>query len=174
MDNIQSLWMGASYQDHLLQSYRKIHLLTQAILLLIGVLLTIAIQVFSIESVSYYTYGALVVFSLFGIWFSFKMKKLIAARSEDVDYYHNSIIEAERLLPEQQQVLTNFKVYQKFRGKGIQHIEITDELRSRLVEKGSGHARKVLDKDITTIFYILWIIINAISLASLFNSCACL
>ena len=174
MDNIQALWKGASYQDHLLQSYRKIHLFTQAILLLIGVVLMIATQSIVLKPNCYYTYGVLLTFSVFGIWFSFKMKKLIAARSEDVDYYHNRIIEAERLLPEQQQVLTNFKVYQKFRGKGLQHIEITDDLRSKLVEKGSGHTRKVLEKEMTTIFYLLWLIINAISLASLFNSCACL
>lgn len=168
MNPLQTLWQGASYQDHLLQSYRKSHLIVQSVLVAIGTLLAAALVIIDSEEKRIAIYVLLVVISALGTYLLLSMSRLIKARAQDVDYYHNQIIESESALPKEEQVLTAFKVYQKFsRGKVnsssfFSEFQMTDEVRARLTEKGKGHTRKVLDRNLFIGFYILWISLHAV------------
>jgi hypothetical protein len=110
------------------------------------------------------------VVTLLGVYLLWMMRKLIASRSEDVNYYHNQIIAAEQQLPKEQQVLTAFKVYQKFGRKEAdvtQHflnLELNDTLRKQLIEKGKGHTRKLLDRNLFIGMLVVWICFHIASL----------
>jgi len=170
VDKLTALWHGAQYQDHLLQSYRKLHVILQAALLVIGVMLTIATLFFKHAKESDLLYSLLIVITVFAWYMLWAMKKLIAARSEDVNYYHNQLIAAEQSLPKEQQVLTAFKVYQKFGRKEAdvtQHflnLELNDALRKHLIEKGKGHTRKLLDRNLFIGILGVWICFHIVSL----------
>jgi hypothetical protein len=163
MNILDTLWRGASYQDHLLQSYRKYHFILQSALLTIATCLTIAILVFGHMEGTRALYLLLLAFTALGLYLLAAMSRLIKARTADVDYYHNQIIEQESTLPKEEQVLTAFKVFQKFgRGKEnasefFRQFQLTDEVRAQLTEKGKGHTRKVLDRNLSFGFLFLWI-----------------
>lgn len=166
MDKLTALWYGARYQDHLLQSYRKLHVGLQTVLIAIGVLLAIATISFGNTTHSNIMYGLLLVVSAVALYMLWAMKKLIAARSEDVNYYHNQLIAAEQHLPKEQQVLTAFKVYQKF-GRNeadvtshFLNLDLNDTVRKQLIEKGKGHTRKVLDRNLSIGFLCIWLCLH--------------
>lgn len=173
MDTLFYLWQGAGYQDHLLQSYRGFYLNIASVLLAIGAGLTVAILAFAENSAAYLVYAILVVISVFAVCFSSVMKKLIAARTADVDYYHRQILETEKDLPRQQQVLTAFKVYQKYGAgnKGTNTFaggfDATDDSRKQLIEKGKGHTRRILDVYLPVGFLVVWVCLHMVVLLSL-------
>jgi hypothetical protein len=164
MDKLSALWQGAACQDRLLQSYRSFHLTTQSALLVAGAGLTLS--VICLDRLPEAALGCclLLTVSLLAMYLLVKMKRLIRARSEDVDYYHEQIIAAEQLLPEAERVLTAFKVYQKYgRRKTDTHFQntaLTEKMIGALTEKGKGHTRRFLDKDLFTAFFLLWLCFN--------------
>lgn len=169
MDKISTLWQGASYQDNLLQSYRNFHLTTQSILIATGVGLTITVLTFDSLAKQLLVYVILLSISLLGIYLLIKMKRLIVARGEDVDYYHNRIIEYEKGLPKEDRVLTAFKVYQKFNRQKLsvdeyfQNFDLTEEIIDQLTEKGKGHTRQFLDQNLFVWYSLIWLIFNLTS-----------
>lgn len=166
MNKIATLWQGASYQDHLLQSYRLFHFILQSVLLAIGSGLFIAILFFDDTAKASYAYVVLLIVTVLAIYLLMNMSRLIKARAEDVDYYHNQLIESESTLPREEQVLTAFKVYQKFaRTKAdstafFLQFQLTSEVRTQLTEKGKGHTRKILDHYLFLAFLMLWTCIH--------------
>ncbi|RYD58011.1 MAG: hypothetical protein EOP56_06985 [Sphingobacteriales bacterium] len=170
MDSIASLWRGASYQDHLLQSYRGFYLTVASISLGIGVGLVVAVHSFAGSYSAYWMYAALCFFSVWGVFFSIVMKRLIAARARDVDYYHNRILQFEKDLPEAAQVLTGFKVYQKFSRNNDTRVEMTDAIRAQLIEKGKGHTRKLLDSQVPMMYHALWCCLHLVALGGLLHT----
>jgi len=168
MNKLSALWQGAGYQDQLLQSYRKIHLMLQSVLIATGTALAVTVISFGDERRAAPTYVLLIVFSIMGVYLLSRMSKLLRARAADVDYYHNQIIEAERLLPKEEQVLTAFKVYQKFsrdesnKTEFFQKFQLTEEIRAQLTEKGKGHTREFLDGYLLTGFYLTWTCLHLI------------
>lgn len=178
MDLLSFLWKGASYQDKLLQSYRNVLLTIQSIILAAGAGVTVAVIYFDTISQCVLTYGLLVVISVLGIYLLYISRNIIRARSEDVDYFHNQIIHFEKSLSNKQdQVLTRFKVYQKYyRKKGdmdafFESFDVTDEIRQNLTEKGKGHTRKLLDYYLYLGFGGVWLSFHIISLAKLLLIC---
>jgi hypothetical protein len=175
MDKLSTLWQGASYQDHLLQAYRKLHFCLQCAFLLMGSGSCVATIAFKNSSDVILSYGLLIVFTLASLYLLRAMSKLIAARAEDVDYYHQQIIESEKMLPGDEQILTAFKVYQKFgryeknTSKHFAGFVVDDSIRKQLIEKSKGHARKILDQHVTKIFLVCWIFIHIISIVSILN-----
>lgn len=169
MDKIESLWQGAQYQDNLLQSYRNYHLTTQSILVAIGSGLSVAI--ISMEDMIQIVaiYGLQVLITGLGIYLLYKLRNLIRARAEDVDYFHNQIIDLEQDLDKQERTLTAFKVYQKFNRQQtnikeyFSEFDLNDQIISQLTEKGKGHTRKVLDTNLFRWFYLIWISFHVIS-----------
>lgn len=162
MDKLTTLWQGAAYQDNLLQSYRKLSMLLQSVLLLIGTWLFMIMLSFRYGAKAGQAYLVLLAVTLLALYVWYIMKKLIAARCEDVNYYHNQIIEAEQHLPKEQQVLTAFKVYQKYGRKEADpsghflQFEITPAIQQQLIEKGKGHTRKLLDRNIPIGILCVW------------------
>lgn len=174
MDKISTLWHGASYQDNLLQSYRSYHLTTQSILLAIGVGLTIAVLTFESIYKVLIAYFLLAILSGLAIFLLSKMRKLIRARAEDVDYFHNQIIEFEKAIPKSDRVLTAFKVYQKFNRQQtnindyFSNFELTESVINELTEKGKGHTRRVLDTNLFMWFFLVWFSFHCVALGIIF------
>ena len=170
MDKLTTLWQGANYQDNLLQAYRSFHLTIQSILIAIGAGLSIATLTIDYNLNKIFSYLLLCVISVLGIYLLLTMRKLINARAEDVDYFHNQIIEFENSCPPDQQVLTSFKIFQKFNrnktniNEYFKIYELTDITRKELTEKGKGHTRQLLDKYLFFGFYIVWISFHFVSL----------
>lgn len=173
MDKMDTLWKGAAYQDHLLQSYRHFHLTMQTILIAAGAGLCLA----AIALPEYYyhlVYILLIAISALGIYVLVTMSKLIKARAEDVDYYHQQIINEEKILPKEQQVLTAFKVYQKFSRDRVRSNEffasflVTEAIRNQLTEKGEGHTRQILDVYQFRGYYMVWFTFHVVAIGKLF------
>ncbi|MDZ7847384.1 MAG: hypothetical protein U5L96_11770 [Owenweeksia sp.] len=144
MKKLESLWQGAQYQDNLLQAYRSYHLITQSILIAIGSGLSVAIISTGDFTEFLTTYVLLFLITGLGIYLLYKLRKLISARAEDVDYFHNQIIDFEQSLDKQDRTLTAFKVYQKFNRQQtnikeyFSEFDINAEAICQLTEKGKG------------------------------------
>ncbi|WP_421896041.1 hypothetical protein [Marinoscillum sp.] len=170
MERLTQLWKGAAYQDNLLQSYRGFHLTIQSILIAVGTGLSIAVLTFTDLPQVWGSYVILIAITSLGVYLLWSMHGLIKARGVDVDYFHNEIILQEQSLPKKEQVLTAFKVEQKFnRGKVDIHeyfesFELTPAICNQLTEKGKGHTRKLLDKYLSWGFYAVWACLHTVSL----------
>lgn len=173
MDKISTLWQGAGYQDNLLQSYRSFHLTTQSIFIATGVGLTIAVVSIDGLEKCFLVYILLSLVSILGLYLLIKMKGLITARGEDVDYYHSEIIEYEKELPENERVLIPFKYYQKYNRQQVaidsssQNLRLTDEVINSLIKKGKGHTRSFLDTNLFIGYYLIWFSFHIVSIITL-------
>jgi len=176
MGKLESLWQGAQYQESLLQSYRNYHLTTQSILVAIGAGLSVSIFTFERQFDILGMYTLLVVISLLALYLLNKLRKLIRARAEDVDYFHNQIIEVEKNLSKKEKTMTAFKVYQKFNRQKVdineyfEKFELTDNILNQLTEKGKGHTRKVLDTNLFKWFYFVWISFHLVGLTKIYET----
>lgn len=174
MDKLTGLWYGAAYQDQLLQSYRRFNLQIQSVLLALGTGLTVATLTIENSQKSFTVYLILIVFTLLAICLLRSMQRLISARSTDVDYYHKRIIEVESILPKEDQILTAFKVYQKFHRNQstfpsyFETFYLTPEIRGQLVGARKGHTRKVLDVYLFWGCYGVWGFLHLTCLFSLY------
>ena len=172
MDKLTFLWRGARDQDNLLQAYRNFHFTIQSVFLATASGLLVAVVSFEHGFKANVTYCLVMAITAVGIYSLQAMKKLIATRSSDVNYYHNQILAIEKDLPEQDRVLTAFKVYQKNK-KGQNDISkdsplnLTDTERAQLIEKGKGHTRQLLDNYLSYGFYLIWLSIHGIALATI-------
>lgn len=121
-------------------------------------------------------YALLILITCLGVYLLKKMRKLITARGEDVDYYHNEIIEFEKSLPKKERVLTAFKVYQKFNRQQTDindyflHFELTEKVINELTEKGKGHTRRFLDSNLFIWFYLIWLSFHVVGILVLIDS----
>ena len=173
MDKLSLLWQGANYQDNLLQAYRNFHLTMQSILIAVGAGLSVATLTFDNNHKLIASYGLLLIITILAIYLLIKMRSLIKARGEDVDYYHNQIIEFEKSLPKEERTLTTFKVYQKFHRNQTDindyflNFELTNAVINQLTEKGKGHTRLFLDKHLFVGFLLVWLSFQLIAILSL-------
>lgn len=176
MDKLTALWQGASYQDKLLQSYRNFNITIQSVFLLTGTGLTIAILAFGDSDKAWLSYSLLIVITAIEIFFLYKIQRSIASRCEDVNYFQNQIIEHEKSIPRNEQVLTAFKVYQKFGRTNPNPDEhflnflLDDSIRKQLIEKDKGHTRQILDRYLFWAFQLLWISFHVIALLGIRSS----
>ena len=174
MDSLNYYWQGAAYQDYLLQTYRNFHLTTQSIFIAIGAGLAYGILDASVPENVHYVYGLLVTISALGIYLLIRMRRLIIARGQDVDFFHNRIIYFEKDLQKQEQVLTEFKVYQKFHRQQthldtfFKNFELSEKTRLELTDKGKGHTRRFLDNHLFFGFIIVWLCFHAVCIKVLF------
>lgn len=160
MNRLTFLWQGAKYQDDLLQAYRSFLFTMQSVLLVIGTGLSIAIIAIDDVAKIRAIYFLLILFTALAIYVVRFMKRLLVSRRDDVNYYHNKILQEEKNLPQEDQVLTAFKIYQKFsKGKSETNAlpEITETVRKQLIEKEKGHTRQLLDTYVTTAFLLTWV-----------------
>lgn len=162
------LLQGAAWQDTLLQSYRALHLTFQSILLAIGIGLVISL--ISSSELSKLTPQNVVIVSLFAIiwklqrFASTRIREIILARGDDVNYWHKQIIMVENGLPSELRRFTGFKIHQQARRGKVSHLESTflseakigPENADELIKKGAGHTRNIVDKQIFAYISGIW------------------
>ena len=170
------LLAGAMLQDSLLQSYRGFHLTFQSIFLAIGTGLTITILSFTELLQSLAAFTVLIALSVVGLVAHYFMRKVIQARGEDVNYWHEQLIEVEQQLPPRHRQFTQFKIHQKLRRAHSAHLQellkpdavVGEEDVHLLVERGLGHTRNVIDRWHGLGIFGLWIILLVIASVSVF------
>jgi hypothetical protein len=163
-DELSYLLNAAAWQDSLLQSYRSLHLTFQSILLAIGIGLTVAVLSFDQPVPLFASAGIfLAVWAL--QWFSTRrFRGIVTARGQDVNFWHRAIILAENAVPAEQRYFTRFKVYQKLHRQDAAYLQeqflsehkISPEETDVLVEKGLGHTRKVVDRQLFAFISAIW------------------
>jgi|JI10StandDraft_1071094.scaffolds.fasta_scaffold74446_2 uncharacterized membrane protein YecN with MAPEG domain len=159
LSNIISM---ASIQDSLLQSYRGFQLTTQAIFIAIGSAVTSDILLFSeLNRLRFLgliiLFGALIVMSLIILY---KFHQVIVSRGKDVDYWHEMILDWEKVnIPDNQRFFTEFKKHQKSH---------RNYFKEKLIDGTKGHTRKIIDASMLIIFRNTWIILLLICLAKIY------
>lgn len=171
MSKLASLYEGAKIQESLLQSYRKIQIGTQSVLLVIGFLC--AFELLDLEDGENALYLLILYFSilLLAIIFLFKTRKLIHARAGDVDYWHLKILKAEQGLDYKKRHFTQFKVFQKLKQevkqKEFETLYATLAELQTLIGKEKGHTRRVLDDQLMWGYLGMWVILTLTILISI-------
>ena len=178
-DNRDFLLQSAVWQDSLLQSYRSLHITLQSILLAIGIGLLIAsMSASSFPKPTIETVTATVLLGVVGAlqWFTTtRMRRIIQARGDDVNYWHRAIILAEQELPPHQRHFTNFKIHQQARRKNVDHLRdlflgetrISEDKADILIEKGIGHTRRVVDQQLFLGISLIWVALFVVGVGTL-------
>ena len=163
----------AQLNDSLLQSYRQVHLTMQSIFVAIGAGLFIAVVAFDVLIQVVLATFTLIVLASISLFILDKVQKIIIARGEDVNFWHRRLILAEQDLPSEKRHFTEFKIDQQLRRFDVNYLKdifltdkrIKDDEVYRLVERGLGHTRKVLDKWLFRGVRIIWGLLLGISIA---------
>jgi hypothetical protein len=170
---------AAAWQDSLLQSYRSLHLTFQSILLAIGIgLISFLLSIDKgFPPLSPETFVIVVlIYAVWGleIYSSRKMQKIIYYRGEDVNYWHRTIILAEQALKPGLRFFTKFKIDQQARRKNVEHLnelflssattkKINEQETNLLIEKGLGHTRRVVDKNLFLLISLIWVLLGVVN-----------
>ncbi|MBC7869330.1 MAG: hypothetical protein H7Y09_00715 [Chitinophagaceae bacterium] len=172
---------GAAMTDVQLQAYRTFHLIIQSGLIVAGTVLVVA--VFGLNEVFKSGLAA------GGLWYTAwisrqvmtRLRIVIATSTDDVNYWHRKLICLENELPETQRYFTEFKIEQKLKKSDPNYIEtlrnvfmqqrqIEESDANRLIERGSGHLRYMLEEEMLRLISFLWnffIVISVIDMAYL-------
>lgn len=176
-DERMFLLAAAQWQDSLLQSYRMLHVTIQGFLLAAGVAvlavqLTSAIQTTGNNPVQVAVFSTL--FSLLIVTLlvlqrktAAELKHVVDNRAEDVNHWHRLIVVSENGFPHQQRPFTVFKRWQQLHRADLGEIEreypssfeATSEYASKLISKGLGHTREVIDRNLFDRVHRLWILL---------------
>jgi hypothetical protein len=163
--HLESLLVGAAWQDSLLQGYRLLTMTLQSLLLLIGTVLFAAS--FGERQESRVHVLGIGLFALaVGAWAALvALYKVVQARGRDVDFWHVRIILMENSYPTGQRVFTTFKLSQKAnygqidpsRTKRFLSDAAIDERFARdLVEAPPRRTRTIVDKALPWGMGIAW------------------
>ena len=175
------LLQGAIWQDSLLQSYRSLHIAIQAALLAVGIGLFVA-SFAAKNSYPFLCFLLLVIFFVLHCLLNRKMQAIVKNRCEDVDYWHRAIIQTERRLPVEQRQFAKFKIAQKiksgqkeeslnavFLSEEADRPEYSKDEMEKLLGKGIGHTRRVIDKNLFKGISISWYFLLAATGFGLIN-----
>jgi hypothetical protein len=170
-DLLDYILNAAIMQDSLLQSYRTLSLTLQSIFIAIASGLAIAVLSFSDLFQAISSLLMLTSLSILSIYLLVKVRKIILARGNDINFWHKKLIIQEQSLPLDQRYFTEFKIHQKLKREQSEYLndlfsgskKINEKDAELIVEKGLGHNRKVLDKWLFIGLLIIWLIILIIS-----------
>jgi hypothetical protein len=170
-DSIEYILNLANMQDSLLQGYRSMSLTLQSIFIAIASGLAIAVLSFSNIFQSISSLVMLTSTSVLSIFLLAKVRRIILARGNDVNFWHKKLIKLEQELPNDQRYFTEFKIHQKLKREQSESTsnifnsfrKIEDGDIDLILEKGLGHTRKILDKWLFVGLLFIWLIIIAIS-----------
>lgn len=176
-DQRMFLLASAQWQDSLLQSYRILHVTIQGFLMTTGaavlaVQLTSAMQKNDAHPIQTAVFSTIFSF-LIGILFwiqrdtAIELGRVVNSRAEDVNHWHRLIILCENDLAPRQRSFTIFKRWQQLHRVDLDEVEneysadfiATPEYASKLIAKGLGHTRQVLDKNLFVRIQRLWIVL---------------
>ncbi len=160
---------NATLQDSLLQSYRSQHLSTQTILLAITTGLMFGITNTKTIKTTIALFLVQIAFTIFGIFMSYEMTKLIKNRGKDVDFWHHQILELEIRIKNKYRIpdrdyFCMFKEYQQIDRPSLDpkqyETELDKEIIRNVLEHMKGktevtHTRNVLDMNISK--YMRWL-----------------
>ncbi|EIU7748478.1 hypothetical protein NQO50_004294 [Vibrio vulnificus] len=157
-DNRNYIMAAVAWQDTLLQSYRTLHITIQSILLAISVALAVtALNIddfpsFSVASaICVLIHLAILCLQKFS---TDKFSGVVAARGNDINWWHKELLRFEHGYPPEERFFTQFKVHQQARRDDYPYLEqlflrsredLTEQDIDRLIGKGLGHTRKVID-----------------------------
>jgi hypothetical protein len=182
-DDREFLLAGATWQDSLLQTYRSIHLGYQAITFAIGVGIFAAALAISgsgtIHLVQVAALSTLIgVVAAGSLYVLARMRRIVQARGEDVSFWHRKLILHEGRVAGVRRPFTEFKVHQKMGRSDAGYLMekflggLTDRPYEEhdvdlLIEKGLGHTRRVLDRNLFRGIAVAWWLLIAYTAANL-------
>jgi hypothetical protein len=160
------LLAGAVWQDGLLQNYRLIFLTLHAILFAIGIGVLAASLSQQSNSRAIVLSSVLILIALTSSYLLVTMRKIVEARGGDVNFWHRRLIRWENDFTVNERDFTRFKIHQKSKrdnslydrfmnGRKIGEADIDD-----LIEKGLGHTRKIIDKQLFSGLLIGWFLLS--------------
>ncbi len=182
-DERMFLLAGAQWQDSLLQSYRMLHITIQGFLFTSGsavlaVQLTSAIQrsdAHLVQVACFSTMFSILIGALYWIQrrTAIELRRVVDNRAEDVNHWHRLVILSENGFQPQQRPFTVFKRWQQLQRADLEEVVreysatfvATPEYAKKLVEKGLGHTREVLDRNLFDRLSRLWVLLIASSIA---------
>ncbi|HEV2809934.1 MAG TPA: hypothetical protein VGV93_06005 [Acidimicrobiales bacterium] len=163
------LLSGAAWQDSLLQNYRMIFLTLHTILFAIGNgLFASALGQDSVHRAAT-LYVLLLAVSGASLYLLKRMRGIILARGNDINFWHRQIIALENDLAPSIRDFTRFKIHQKsHRDQDYDEIfmngtKISDLHIDMLIQKGLGHTRRIIDKQLFHGLAAGWILLAAAS-----------
>jgi len=172
------LLQGTLWQDALLQAYRSLHITFQSILLAIGIGLVV-VPMSSPIFPKLTTQAIVATLLLLCLWrlqifIMLKMRSIVTARGNDVNYWQRAVILAEQKLPSRQRHFTDFKIHQQACRQNASHLRelfLTDKPISPdqvdvLIGKGKGmwHTRQVVDQQLFAAISFLWVALTLTSI----------
>lgn len=160
----------AAWQDGLLQSYRSLHVTIQGFLIAAGA----AVLAVQLTGAVQEQTGQLLTNAVFNVLFSglmaflfwlqrktaVEMKGVVDSRAQDINHWHRLVMLSENGLEVSQRSFTYFKMWQqkKRQAADVDALPdvLTEEEADRLVGKGIGHTRAVLDVNLFDRMQLLW------------------
>lgn len=175
MDKLQYLMGGAQLEDSLLQSYRQLSMTLQSIFLLIGTLI-VTVLITLPKNIEFYGLELLffIIFAL-SMYSSRKFFLVIKFRGNDVNYWHKKIMEVETEPDSKSTVFTEFKIWQKYKRANNEYLlkdgvidkkEVREDI-DKIIGKGEGHTRRVIDIHITWGIIFVWCVLFLIAIGKL-------
>ncbi|GAB1449674.1 hypothetical protein MASR2M44_27030 [Bacteroidota bacterium] len=170
-NQLSLLWQASSYQENLLQGYRKLFYMFMSAQLIGACILA------GLASMYHNTYHSLSIamlllaLCLFSYFMLKHFQKLIQSRANDVNELHVQLLQAEQSYPESERIFTRFKCFQKAKGSAIELEKLTSlkplsqEDIKALIQKEKGHSRMELDHKIPN--YIITFELTLLLLVSL-------
>jgi hypothetical protein len=160
------LLAGAVWQDGLLQNYRLIFLTLHAILFAIGIGVLAASLSQQSDARAIVLSSILICIAFTSSYLLVTMRKIVLARGNDVNFWHRRLIRWENDFTVNERDFTRFKIHQKSKredslydrfmnGRKIDEADIDD-----LIEKGLGHTRKIIDKQLFRGLLIGWFLLS--------------
>lgn len=116
------------------------------------------------EARAYSVAALLVCVSAAGMATTVRLRQVVLARGRDVNFWHAKIILVEKELPREQRPFTEFKVHQKQHRQGLQEMFLADtdigpHDVEQLIEKGLGHTRRVVDRNLAHMMLGGWFLL---------------
>ena len=158
---------AAAWQDALLQSYRTIHITLQGLLLAAGA----AAGIESLTNVAsnnwrgQFAFAFIVLLALLHVYAAIVLRRVIAARAHDVNWWHKLILRIEQRIPSDGRYFTKFKIDQRLHRDekpdlaqlflGGEMRELSDEECGRLVDD-RGKVRSALDGHLNRFIHVVW------------------
>lgn len=165
---------STSFQDNLLQSYRKISIFLSLAWLGLGVFCTYAVLLFLGSA---YQFALMVVLAaLFGMscLTVLRMTRLIDARAKDVDYWQRRVIWLEAELPTSEREFTVFKIAQRFglddseRRLRTDFTPLTAQGLDEIMGQGRGLTRRVMEIFVPASTLVIWALLLTTGVMSFF------
>lgn len=173
-DKIRICTAQAGIQDQILQSYRRIFLTAESILIAVGFGLLAFMTTLVASDRLQLLYILSLALASVGLLFAYFMNGIIRGRGLDVNFWNLELLKAERELPPHERHFTEFTFHQKTT-RGMMDDQVLDWLTklndghpfsddelSELLRHGLGKFGRGLDVWIPYVVGIVWIALESL------------